>query len=120
MVWTSTGKSVITALQSQKAAMDNNVELAANQGLALILNEVHARMIGHIVSSNMDKGFDQASKVEKVAECHYKITIQTDAESNDFPYPAVVEARFGMMSGGVHAAIPQIAANLKAKIEGAR
>lgn len=120
MAWTSSGKSVIAALQQQKESMDFAVETAANQGNIMILNEVHARMQGHVVSGNMNAGFDRASKVEKVADCHYKITTATDATSNGFPYPNVVEARFGMMSGGVHAAIPQIAANLKAKIEGAK
>lgn len=120
MAWNSSGKSVIAALQRQKAAMDEAVSEAANQGLTLALNEVHARMIGHIVTQNMDKGFDEASTVEKVADCHYKITIQTNATSNGYPYPNVVEAKYGMMSGGVHAAMPQIAENLKAKIEGAK
>lgn len=120
MAWSSSGKSVIASLQKQKEAMDFAVETAANQGKIMCLNEVHARMIGHIVTQNMDKGFDEASTVEKVEDCHYRITIQTNATSNGFPYPNVVEARFGMMSGGVHAAIPQIAANLKAKIENAK
>jgi len=120
MAWSSTGKSVIAALQQQKQAMDQAVETVANQGLTMTLDEVHARMEGHNVTENMNEGFDRASRVEKVDECYYKIIIESDATSNGFPYPTIVEARFGMMSGGVHAAIPQIAANLKAKIEGAR
>lgn len=120
MAWSSTGKDIIAALQAQKQAIDTAVELAANQGKIMALNEVHARMQGHIVTGNMNKGFDESSTVEKIEECHYQITIQTNATSNGFSYPDVVEARFGMMDGGVHAAIPQIAANLKAKIEGAK
>jgi len=120
MAWSSTGKAVVAALQKQKESMDFAVETAANQGNIMILNEVHARMQGHIISGNMNSGFDRASKVEKVAECHYKITTATDATSNGFPYPNVVEAKYGMMSGGVHAALPQIAANLKEKIENAK
>ena len=120
MAWSSSGKSVISALQKQKDAMDFAVETVANQGKIMMLNEVHARMIGHIITGNMDKGFDEASTVEKVDDCHYKITITTNATSDGFPYPTVVESRYGMMDGGVHAALPQIAANLKEKIEGAK
>lgn len=120
MAWTSSGKAVIASLQRQKQAMDGAVELAANQGEIMALNEVHVRMAGHIDSGNMNDGFDRASEVTKVAECHYQIKIATDATNNGFPYPNVVEARFGMMSGGVHAALPQIASNLKAKIESAK
>ena len=119
-MWSSTGKAVVAALQRQKEAMDNAVEAAANQGLVMILNEVHGGMEGHIVTGNMNDGFDRASRVEKVAECNYKIITETDATSNGFPYPAVVDARFGMVSGGIHAALPQIAANLKEKIENAK
>ena len=120
MAWSSSGKAVISALQRQKDAMDNAVATVANQGNIMILNEVHARMEGHIVTGNMNDGFDHASRVEKVAPCQYKIITETDAKSNGFPYPAVVDARFGMVSGGIHAALPQIAANLKEKIEGAK
>lgn len=120
MVWSSSGKAVISALQKQKDAMDFAVETATNQGKILMLNEVHARQLGHNISGNMDKGYDEASTVAKVEDCHYRITITTNATSNDYPYPNVVEAKYGMMSGGVHAALPQIAADLKAKIEGAK
>ena len=120
MAWSSSGKAVIAALQKRKESMDLAVETVANQGNIMILNEVHVRMEGHIISGSMNSGFDRASRVEKVGECNYKIITETDATSNGFPYPDVVEARFGMMSGGVHAALPQIAANLKAKIEGAK
>jgi hypothetical protein len=120
MAWSSTGNAVVAALQKQKQAMDSAVELAANQGKIMALNEVHARMVGHIRTGNMNDGFDRASDVTKFGECHYQIKIATDATSNGFPYPNVVEAKFGMMSGGVHAALPQIAANLKEKIENAK
>lgn len=120
MAWSSSGKAVIANLQRQKQSMDQNVEIAANQGLDMILNEVHARMEGHNVTENMNEGFDRASHVEKVAECHYQIITESDATSNGFHYPTVVEARFGMMSGGVHAALPQIASNLKRLIENAK
>ena len=119
-MWSSTGKAVIAELQKQKEAMDFAVETVCNQGLVTILNEVHARMQGHIVTGNMNDGFDRASRVEKVDECNYKIITETDATSNGFPYPAVVDARFGMVSGGIHAALPHIAANLKEKIENAK
>jgi hypothetical protein len=118
MAWSSSGKSVIAALQKQEEAMDFAVETVANQGLITTLNEVHARMIGHIDTGNMDASFDQESKVERVEDCHYRIILANAARSEkNFPYHVVVEARFGMMSSGVHAAIPQIAANLKQKIE---
>ena len=120
MAWSSTGKAVIEALRKQQDAMDFAVETVANQGKVMILNEVHARMEGHIVTGNMNDGFDRASRVEKVAPCQYKIITETDATSNGFPYPAVVDARFGMVSGGIHAALPEIAKNLKEKIEGAK
>jgi len=120
MAWSSSGKVVIASLQKQKEAMDRGVDLVANQGLVMGLNEIHARMEGHNVSENMNEGFDRASHVEKVAPCHCRIIFESDAESNGFKYPTVVEARFGMMSGGVHAALPQIAANLKEKIENAK
>lgn len=120
MAWSSSGKSVIAALQKQKEAMDFAVETSANQGKILMLNEVHARQLGHNISGNMDKGYDEASTVEKVEDCHYRITITTNATNDGFPYPSVVEAKYGMMSGGVHAALPQIAANLKEKMENAK
>lgn len=120
MAWSSTGKAVVAALQKQKEAIDFAVETAANQGKIMALNEVHARMVGHIVTGNMNDGFDRASEVIKLGEAHYQIKIATDATSNGFPYPAVVDARYGMVSGGIHAAIPQIAANLKEKIENAK
>ena len=120
MAWSSTGKAVIAAMQRQKQAIDNAVELAANQGKVIALNEVHARMEGHIVTGNMNEGFDRASEVIKLGEAHYQIKISTDATSNGFPYPAVVDARYGMVSGGIHASLPQIMTNLKEKIDNAK
>lgn len=120
MTWKHDTTNIVAALQKKKAAIDFAVETAANQGKIMALNEVHARMQGHVVTGNMNDGFDRASEVRKAGDAHYQIVIQTDATNNGFPYPNVVEARFGMMSGGVHAALPQIAANLKAKIEEAK
>lgn len=120
MTWKHDTSKVVAALQKKKAAIDFAVETAANQGLVMALNEVHARMQGHVDTGNMNDGFDRASEVQKVADGHYQIVIQTDATNEGFPYPNVVEARFGMMSGGVHAALPQIAANLKKLVEEAK
>ncbi len=108
----------MAALQAQRASIDAKVAEAAHQGKVLMLNEVHARMVGHIRTGNMNDGFDRASTVEKVDEAHYRITIQTDATNNGFPYPNVVEARYGMISSGCHAAMPAVAENLKKKLEG--